>query len=259
MFTDQRSMLLLVLSAAAVIAVFSRDPIAQDTAYHHFADLRSTAAIPNVYNVLSNVPFAILGVMGIRLVSRPVVREAAFAPLKTLYLSFFIGVFLTAFGSAYYHLYPGNATLLWDRLPMTVAFMAFFCAILGEYVALQWAQKLFPPLLLTGIVSVVYWHVSEIFGRGDLRLYALVQFLPMLLIPLILCLYRSKFDDRKYIWGVIAAYAASKLAEFFDVAVYRYLGLFSGHTLKHFLAALAVYIYYCALRASKTPRAGSDV
>jgi hypothetical protein len=249
MFADKRSMLLWGVGTAAVIAVFSLDPIAQDTAYHLFSDRRGGAGIPNVYNVLSNLPFAVIGFMGMRLVVRAPTPDAGFAQLRIVYICFFAGVFLTAFGSAYYHWNPGNATLLWDRLPMTIAFTALFCAVIGEYIALHTAQKFFPPLLLVGVASAFYWHVSESYGRGDLRPYVLVQFLPMLLIPLILWLYRPQFDDRKFIWGMIGAYAASKLAEYLDATIYRSFDLFSGHTLKHVLAALAVYIYYLGLRA----------
>jgi len=59
----------------------------------------------------------------------------------------FVGVFLTGIGSSYYHLYPDNRTLVWDRLPMTIAFMALFGAIVGEYISRRAARELFAPLL----------------------------------------------------------------------------------------------------------------
>ena len=76
-----------------------------------------------------------------------------------------------------------NATLVWDRLSITVSFMAFFVIVYGETVSVRTARMMLGPLVGLGIVSVFYWHITESQGVGDLRLYGLVQFLPMLLIP----------------------------------------------------------------------------
>lgn len=245
--TDNRLKIMLAIIVVAIIAVFSIDPIAQQPNYHNFADRRRIINIANFYNVLSSIPFVIIGIMGIRLVT---LRKATggLAELRAMYLTFFVGVFLTGFGSAYYHYQPGNQTLLWDRLAMTIAFMALFSAIVGEYISTQLARKLFVPLLMLGIASVVYWYVAELGGHGDLRAYVLVQFLPVLLIPLILWLFDSKLNNDKYIWGVIGAYAVSKLMELFDARLYSIFGLLSGHSLKHLVAAFGALIFYWALR-----------
>lgn len=245
--TDNRLKILLAIVVVAIIAIFSIDPIAQQPSYHNFADQRHILGIANFFNVLSNLPFIIIGIMGIRLVA---LRQATggLAELRPMYLMFFIGVFLTGFGSVYYHYQPGNQTLFWDRLPMTIAFMSLFSAIVGEYVSTQLAQKLFAPLLFFGAVSVIYWYVTELNGHGDLRAYVLVQFLPVLLIPLILWLFESKLNNDKYIWSIIGAYAASKLMELFDAELYGAFGLISGHSLKHLTAAFGTLIFYWALR-----------
>ncbi|MDP1771519.1 MAG: ceramidase domain-containing protein [Methylobacter sp.] len=245
--TDNRLKILLAIIAVTIIAIFSIDPIAQQSSYHDFADQHRMLGIANFFNVLSNLPFVIIGIMGIRLVA---VRQATggLAELRTMYLTFFIGVLLTGFGSAYYHYQPGNQSMVWDRLPMTIAFMALFSAIVGEYVSTQLAQKLFAPLLFFGAVSVIYWYVTELNGHGDLRAYVLVQFLPVLLIPLILWLFESKLNNGKYIWGIIGAYAASKLMELFDAGLYGAFGLISGHSLKHLTAAFGALIFYWALK-----------
>lgn len=245
--TDKRLKIILAIIIAAIIVVFSMNPIAQEPTYHNFADQRRIFGMANFFNVLSNLPFVIVGIMGIRLVVLHQIT-GSLAKLRSLYLTFFAGVFLTGFGSAYYHYQPGNQTLLWDRLPMTIAFMAMFCAIVGEYISTQLAQKIFVPLLIAGIASVVYWYVTELNGHGDLRAYVLVQFLPVLLIPLILWLFDSKMNNDKYIWGVIVAYALSKLMELFDARLYDMLGLLSGHSLKHLIAAFGTLIFYWALR-----------
>jgi hypothetical protein len=244
---DHRLKVIVIIVIVAVIFIFSLDPIAQDLSYHNFADQRSVMSVPNFYNVFSNFPFIFIGIAGIWLVASGQAR-GGLAELKIVYLAFFVGVFLIGFGSSYYHYYPANQTLLWDRLPMTVAFMALFSVIIGEYISCQIALKLFAPLLLTGILSIVYWHITELNGHGDLRAYALVQFLPALLIPLILWLFRSKLDGNKYIWSILGAYALSKCMELLDAPVYSKLEILSGHTLKHLFAAFATFIFYWALR-----------
>ncbi|HEY8037460.1 MAG TPA: ceramidase domain-containing protein [Methylobacter sp.] len=245
--TDNRLKIMLAIVVIAIIVIISIDPIAQDPAYHNFADQRRILNTTNFYNVLSNLPFVIVGIMGIRLVALHK-ATGGLAELQTIYLTFFVGVLLTGFGSAYYHYQPDNQTLVWDRLPMTIAFMALFSAIVGEYISTRLAWKLFVPLLILGITSVLYWHLTEMNGHGDLRAYVLVQFLPVLLIPLILWLFDSKLDNDKYIWGVIAAYAASKLMELLDAQLYNIFGLLSGHSLKHLTAAFGALIFYWALR-----------
>ena len=245
--TDNRLKIIVVIVIIAIIAVFSLDAIAQDQGYHNFADRRGLMYISNFFNVLSNLPFVIVGIMGIRLVLSGQ-AVGGMAELKRVYLAFFAGVFLTGFGSAYYHFHPTNLTLLWDRLPMTIAFMALFSAIVGEYISSRLALKLFVPLLLSGIFSVVHWYVTELNGNGDLRAYLLVQFLPVLLIPLILCLFNSKLNGDKYIWGIFGAYALSKIMELFDAPIYSLLGILSGHSLKHLIAAFGTLFFYWALR-----------
>ncbi|MBL6987356.1 MAG: ceramidase domain-containing protein [Methylobacter sp.] len=231
----------------AILAIFNIDPIAQEPGYHNFSDQRRLIHISNFFNVLSNFPFVVIGIIGMRLVA---LRRSTggLAELRSIYLTFFAGVLLTGFGSAFYHLHPDNQTLLWDRLPMTIAFMALFCAIVGEYISTLLAKKLFVPLLITGFTSVIYWYVTELNGHGDLRAYVLVQFLPILLIPLILLLFESKLNGDKYIWGIIGVYAVSKLMEFLDAELYSAFGLLSGHSLKHLIAAFGTLIFYWALQ-----------
>jgi hypothetical protein len=244
---DNRLKIMLAIIVIAIIVIFSIAPIAQDPAYHNFADQRRIFNIANFFNVLSNLPFVIIGIIGIRLVALHK-ASSGLAELQAMYLTFFVGVFLTGFGSAYYHYQPDNQTLLWDRLPMTIAFMALFSAIVGEYISTQLAWKLFVPLLIVGMTSVTYWHVTELNGHGDLRAYVLVQFLPILLIPLIVWLFDSKLDNDKYIWGIIGIYSASKLMELCDARLYSMVGSISGHSLKHLTAAFGALIFYWALR-----------
>lgn len=187
-------------------------PIRQDENFHLFADGRTIFGIPNFWNVASNIPFLLIGVVG--LTRTRTARDRAL----------FAGVLITAFGSAYYHLLPNDARLVWDRIPMTIIFMAFLsCALESERALL--------PLLAIGISSVLWWRVT-----GDLRPYGVVKFAPMLLVLPVM------FEEKKhYIAGIVAVFGAAQLLELNDRAVYSLLPL-SGHTLKHLTAELATWL-----------------
>lgn len=246
MIRDYRTGIIFSIIVLAIGIALIVDPVAQDPAYHHFVDTRTLLGIPNFWNVVSNLPFPIVGALGMWLLMSGR-AQGGLAELHTVYLVFFSGVFLTGFGSGYYHLAPTNATLVWDRLPMTILFMAIFCVLIGEHISYTAARRLLWPLIILGIASIYYWHVTETAGQGDLRPYGLVQFVPMLMIPLILLLYPSRTGNTPYLWGLIGFYALSKLAEFFDAELYAMGTLLSGHSLKHLLGAVGAYMLYLAL------------
>lgn len=232
------TLLMSALCLLVPLAVFSIEPMAQDPAYHHFIDQRTLLSIPHCLNVLSNLLFLFVGVTGLYLLVKD--RLVILDEMKPAYLVLFFAVSLVAFGSGYYHLSPSNDTLLWDRLPMAIAFMALFSVVVAETISVKLANRLLYPLIFTGLFSVVYWHITEQAGQGDLRLYILVQFLPMLLIPVILVFFRSRFNTQAHYWFMLMAYVAAKLLEHFDREIYQSLQLVSGHSLKHIAAAIAV-------------------
>jgi len=162
-------------------------------------------------------------------------------PLDPAYFVLFLALIFVSFGSAWYHLAPDNRRLTWDRLPMTLAFMAFLAIVIGERIDPHLGRRCLPFLLLTGAASVIYWHFSELRGRGDLRPYLLVQFLPLVLIPLIMLLFSPPLSKGYGIWGMFAAYVAAKILELFDERIFRLHGVISGHTLKHLAAAVGTY------------------
>ncbi len=228
------------LAAAAFLP-----PIPQDPTYHIYADQRTIMGIPNFWNVLSNLPFVVLGLIGVIAIAMN--RTPGFMPeLKPIYLTFFAGLLLTGLGSAYYHLDPVNSTIIWDRLALTILFMSFFSSVWGEHISVSAALKMVWPLIAVGLTSVVYWYVTETRGQGDLRLYAVVQFLPMVLLPIIMLCYRSRMTGVGYVWGILAAYGLAKAAEVTDRALFDLLPGFSGHEIKHWVAAAGVFVYYLA-------------
>jgi len=222
-------------------------PISQNTAYHDFADQRTLFGIPHFWNVASNLPFVIVGFVGMRKVWRGRF-QGGLPDLRANYFLFFLGLLLTGFGSAYYHLAPSNRTLVWDRLPMAVSFMAFFSAVLGERWGGRVGRSALAPLVLLGVLSVLYWDGTELIGHGDLRPYLLVQFLPMLLLPVLLLGFPSAVTGSGYVWAVLAWYTVAKIFEWQDAAVLQVLGRFGGHSLKHVSAAAAGYVFLLALK-----------
>lgn len=232
-----RPALLIAVGAGVIIAVAMVDPVPQDPLYHVFADQRQMLGIPNFMNVMSNLPFLVVGILGWRVISS---HSHTVTPTTTrAWVVFFFGMALTSFGSGYFHLEPNNDSLVWDRLPMTIGFMSLVSIILSEYVSPVLGKRLLLPLLLVGISTVAYWAYTESQGAGDLRPYAIVQFLPILLIPLIIILYRSQSDLARYLWWMIGFYVAAKIFEQLDANLYDVGQVISGHSLKHLLASLA--------------------
>jgi hypothetical protein len=241
--------LLVVLAPGVVggIILFAGPPLAQPQSYHSFADQRTLLGIPHCLNVVSNLPFLLIGAAGLHFVfrrdavgpGRPFLTAAERWPYTLL----FLGVGLTAFGSAYYHLDPTNDRLVWDRLPMAVAFMGLFAALLGERLGPGVGRRLLVPLVLLGLGSVLYWHWTEQLGRGDLRPYYLVQFYPLLGIPLLLLLFPPRYTGTGWLFAALGWYVLAKFLEHpFDADVYNHLRhVISGHTLKHLAAAAGAW------------------
>jgi hypothetical protein len=245
---------LLIVTAAAVTIACVVPPIPQDPAYHRFADTRPLGAVANGWAVLSNLPFALVGLWGLRRVlTAPVGTSAPFVESRERwpYALFFTGVALTGIGSGYYHWAPDNARLVWDRLPMTIGFMALLASIVAERVGVTAGIVLLPVLLLAGAGSVAYWYAGESSGAGDLRPYALVQFAPAALIPLMLWLFPARYTHGGYLVAAIVMYGAAKLFEALDGVIFSMGHLLSGHTLKHLTAALAAWWLLRGLEARR--------
>jgi hypothetical protein len=214
---------LLGLAAVSMLALLFVPPIPQPQAYHQFADQRTLFGIPNFWNVISNLPFVLVGALGLKFLRRDLSAGV-----------FFLGVFLTGFSSSYYHWQPNDAGLFWDRLPMTFAFMAILANVIEERIDARVGRALLWPLVALGVVSLLVWLKFD-----DLRLYGWVQFFPCVALPLIFVLLPPKYTGTAY-WFVGAGfYVLAKLLEHFDAAIYSALQVMSGHALKHVAAACA--------------------
>lgn len=234
-----RALVLLALALVLGVALWVHGPIPQWPSYHQFADQRAWLGIPNAADVLSNLPFALIGAAFLWAMRGSPRTEASLA-----WTSFALALIATAAGSAAYHWAPDNTSLAFDRLPIAWACAALTCAFLTERVDARWGRSaVLATALVLASASVALWWWSETAGRSDLRTYLFVQFLPMLLVPATLLLrlprrFAAAAPDGAW-WGVLIGYGIAKALEVADHAVLEQLGVLSGHTLKHLAAAAA--------------------
>lgn len=231
---------------AFIVAVCTLPPISQNPSYHLMADQRTLLGVTNFWNVLSNLPFLLVGAFGLRFALKQVGcrRDGAFVHPREAwpYVAFFAGVLLTGVGSVCYHLAPTNGSLVWDRLPMTMAFTAIVAAVVAERVSVRLGLAVLLPLLAIGVASVGYWYWTEAQGRGDLRSYGAVQGYPIIIIPMLMLLFPAKYTRSADLGLAFLLYAAAKVFEQFDSVIFQLGSVVSGHTLKHLAAGLATYV-----------------
>lgn len=252
----RRDLLWLALVTLAVVAAVSLLPaLPQWPDYHAFADQRAWLGIPNFLDVTTSLAFVLVAVAGLRRLlgeRRPIFIDAR---ERLPYLLFFAALAGVGFASAWYHLAPDNARLVWDRLFMAVVFMAWLAAILGERLGVGVGRTLLPLLVAAGVASVLYWGWSETRGAGDLRAYALVHFYPMLLLPWLLWRYPARYTRGGDALVVLGLYLAALLMERLDEAIFALGGLVSGHTIKHLLGACAAW-WVLRMLVARRPLAG---
>lgn len=225
-----------VVLVVTLIWIFQYPSIGQSPYFHLFADDRTLLGVPNFWNVASNIIFLFVGVHG--LLKLPKIEES----LKISWLVFFLGIFLTGLGSSHYHLKPSNASLVFDRLPMTMGFMGLVNLLIAERVSKRMGSLLLYPMLALGMFSVFYWIYTEKLGAGDLRLYLWVQFGGLALAFSMIVIYTSRLLDNKLLLIGFGCYAIAKVFEAFDVQIFiLFRQQMSGHTLKHFAAAAGAY------------------
>ncbi|HTR09000.1 MAG TPA: hypothetical protein VMJ11_20585 [Paraburkholderia sp.] len=205
-------------------------PLVQAASYHHFADERSLGFIPNAADVLSNVVILAGGFACLGWVKRNASRQPPQFPGMAV-AGF--GLVLTAIGSAYYHWAPSDATLVWDRLPMTIV----FAGILAMLWTSTTAQRVgWLPLLILVAVSlgtIEYW-----LAFNSLWPYAILQFGGL---AFIVGLTLTRKVDSVFGWMmVIVFYGVAKIFESLDWQVWELSHhVIAGHALKHVSSGLA--------------------
>ena len=161
---------------------------------------------------------------------------------------FFAGEVLTCFGPAYYHANPNNHTLVWDRLAFSLLLTSFFTIVITEFVSQRAGRIMLAPMVLLGLYSVLLWHAGEATGQGDLRVYILVQFYPVIAIPFIIWMFPSRYGQNRPFLLLWALFVLAKICELLDAPIYEFSGFWSGHTFKHLIAGVATCCLLYALR-----------
>jgi hypothetical protein len=225
----------------------------QPQAYHDYADKRVIAHVPFFWNVATNLPMAAVGVAGLVFLRRRRVPPAPGALVEAsevpAYAGFFAGAILAGLGSAYYHAWPQDATLVWDRLGMAVAFASLMVATLVDRGPPRMAAKLLTLTAAIALGSVLYWAAS-----GNLTPYLAAQVGALAIVLAAVVAAPGRYTRRSDMYFALAFYALASTAEKLDEPVFDWTGGFvSGHTLKHLLAAIAMGIVYYMLTRRRVP------
>ncbi|MDO5624972.1 MAG: hypothetical protein Q4G71_09810 [Pseudomonadota bacterium] len=220
-----------VLAALAVLLPATALPVH----YHDFADQRALWHMPNALDVLTNLPFAMLGVfMLLRLHS---LREQLSKAEWQLAVLTALGLVATALCSGVYHLRPDAAGLLLDRAGMGLA----FAGVLGLAVATRISDRAgraaaLAIALLAPLAAVWDWQTANMTPWVVLQGGGLLLLAALALRPL------RPGAAAVALWPVLALYGLAKGLELADGPVLAATqGLISGHSAKHLVAALAVW------------------
>lgn len=229
-------LLYLICAAAAVAVAFApRQPIGPH--YHEFADRRAFWSIPNTLDVLSNLPFCIIGIWALVWLFSGRSRDVFLDQRERIpWVVFFAGVLLTGFGSLWYHLSPSDDRLPWDLLPMTCSFLSIVAAMAMERISVRGGLIALLPLLLVGMGSVAYWSFT-----GDYKFYLMVQFFSPVVLVLTVGLFPRRYTGLNYLATAFGFYLAAKIFEIFDNGIFNAGHLVSGHSLKHATAGVACW------------------
>ncbi len=229
------------MAAVTILTLAPRLPLGPS--YHIFADQRSLLGLPNALEVLSNIPFFLVGVWGLIWLTSRRGRTSFLDPRERIpYLLFFAGVMFTGMGSFWYHVAPSDGRLPWDLLPMTCSFVALVVATYMERVNVRTGYLAIVPMLLLGAATVMYWYVTAATGRGDYKYYLFLQFFSPVVLALLIGLFPPRYTGFGFLAIAFGFYVVAKIFESCDFAIYRHLGrTVGGHALKHVTAGVACY------------------
>ena len=243
--TSRPAELALLLAVAALAALAALLPATGLPAgYHDFADQRTLLGLPHALDVLSNLPFAVMGAWGLWWLRRVPLDRLGTAQ-RGLAGLLFIGLIATAFCSSGYHLDPHDAGLCIDRVGMSLA----FAGLLGLAAADRISAR--AGVALAALVAVAAPATALVaWLGGNMTPWAVLQGGGLVLLAA-LALRRPQPRALGFsIIGVIAFYAVAKALELADAPVFALTQqLISGHSAKHLVAALAGWPVVRALQS----------
>lgn len=231
---------LVFLGLLALVAATSwfMPPFAQDPTYRQIAQTHRMLGMAKFWNVATSLAFLLVGAMGLARMLRGPAR-GVLPELRVVYMTLFAGTVLVGLGSGWYHLNPDNTSLVFDRLPISIVFIALTCLVVGEHFMPALGRDLLAPLLLLGVALVGFWRLMEQGDHGDLRLYALMQSVPMVLVPLVLCLRPSRLNHAGVLWIPLVGYALARACDMANAWV-GFGQAFGGDVLKNLIASMGL-------------------
>ncbi|PON56364.1 Ceramidase [Parasponia andersonii] len=222
--------------------------------HHLFADMRNFLGVPSTLNVITNFPFLVVGVLGFVLCVQGEFFNISLRGEVWGWALFYAGIVGVAFGSAYYHLKPSNDRVMWDTLPMMIAYSSLFSSCITERVGEKIGLTCLFALLFAAFLSSAYERTYN-----DLRLCMMFQLIPLIAIPAIAIVYQSKYTHSRYWLWATCVYFLSKFEAVADRKIYHANHYFiSGHSLEHLCLALVPILFSLMLiyRSNKNQRIG---
>ncbi len=231
------------VAIAPVILVATMHPVVRGAGFHVYADQRATLGIPHVGDVLSNLPFVAVGIVGLARA-----RDVTGLP-RAVVAAFFAAVLGIGLGSGVYHLVPSDGTLFFDWLPIAMTVSLMVALLVHDRIdpRLGWLATAVLPAAALASVAWWWWTV-------DARWYGLVQLTCIALVPVILLLYPRGRLDRRWLAAGVGCFVLARLVHTRDHQLLDATGLLSGHAVKHLFAAAATW---CVLRSLPRPRVHS--
>ncbi|MGE5323886.1 MAG: ceramidase domain-containing protein [Actinomycetota bacterium] len=211
-----------------------------------------TADFSTLLNVLTSIPFLVLGVSGISSIGDwRIARRLPFA-------AFVLSLIPVGIGSILYHWSPSTGHLLLDRLPISICLAAFACTVVNEYFQTSLGSALLAPAVLFSAASVLYWYFTATNGRENLVPYAAMQGCTAGFSALIVFTRPDRTEGVAGLRWALAVYAVARIVEFFQQDIYRSVGTDIGHPMKHLLVCLAALLVIRSLGdgRSRQPEAG---
>lgn len=228
--------------AVAAAATAWAPPVALHAGYHAFADGRAWGPVPFAADVLSNLAFAIVGALGLRRLARTAGQATAQGVVRGLSLVaarlvLCLGLLFTAVASGVYHLQPDDAGLALDRMGMAWV----FAGVMGVAVANRVSDRAaWMAMALLALVAPAAAAVAWL--AGNALPWGVVQFGGLAVLAGLACLPARAGQAALPLATMLLGYALAKAAETSDQWVFDLTaGVVSGHTLKHVLAACAVW------------------
>ncbi|XP_058781129.1 uncharacterized protein LOC131655251 [Vicia villosa] len=209
-------------------------PIPRSLNHHRFADVRNLLGVPNTLNVMTNFPFLVVGVLGFVFALDGTFFNISSQGEVWSWVVFYSGMIGIAFGSAYYHLKPDNHRVIWDTLPMTVAFSSLMSCLVFERFGQRTGLCCLFALLVSAFLCVLHERIYN-----DIRFCVMFQLILSLAIPAVAFMYRSKYTHSGYWFLATGIYVLAKIQGITDKKIFRVNNYFiTGHSLEHLCLAL---------------------